>query len=144
MRIGFISSLFGYLRPAENIGVAAFANEKNSQIIKTSEASPGDVIIFLGTGRDNLYNHILVITAVEKRNNNTCISYAHSYAWPSDGSTGHGVRSGEILVRDENLINAIWMEKNITGALNYTYESACTAQKISVHRFKFNFKNRDF
>ncbi len=145
LRTGFIGTLLGRLRPAENIGVMAFVHEKNSRVIKISEAKPGDVIIFLDTGKDNLYSHILVITAVEcrdefddKDNNDTRISYVHSYAWPSDGTLGHGVREGEILIHDDNLLNATWTEKGLTGGENYTYESARNAREVSVRRLKFN------
>ncbi len=153
LRTGFIGGLLGHLRPAENIGVIAFAHEKNSTAIKISEAKPGDVIVFIGTGNDKTYNHILVITAVEymdklDRNNDTdknstCesirISYAHSYAWPSDGIWGHGVRKGEILIHNDNLLDATWKEKGVTGNENYTFESAKNAREISIRRIKFNY-----
>ena len=142
LRSGFVGSLIGKLRPAENLGVRAFADEKNSTYIKISEVHPGDVIVFLGTGKDKTYNHILVITSVERtitdlNTIDTRISYAHSYAWPSDGTTGHGVREGEILVHGNDLLGATWKEKGMTGEDNYTYESARTAQEVSVRRFKF-------
>lgn len=141
LRIGFVDSLIGRLRPAENIGVMAFAHEKNSSAVKISEVRPGDVIIFLGTGKDKNYNHILVITAVDRTDSDigdTRISYAHSYAWPSDGVIGHGVREGEILVHGENLLGGIWTEEGVTGEENYTFESAKNAREISVRRLNFN------
>ncbi|MEK7596641.1 MAG: hypothetical protein AAB450_00820 [Patescibacteria group bacterium] len=141
LRAGFIGALLGRLRPAENIGVIAFADRKNSSAIKISEAGPGDIIIFLGTGKDKNYNHILVITAVDRTNSDTLatrISYAHSYAWPSDGVVGHGVREGEILVRGEDLIGGTWKEKGVTGEENYTFESARNAIEVFVRRLNFN------
>lgn len=170
LRGGLAGSLIGRLRPAENIGVMAFADKKNSSAIKISEARPGDIIVFLGTGKDKIHNHILVITAVRHLDktgadsnssdggsgisdtndannangkNDTscdgCISYAHSYVWPSDGATGHGVREGEILVRGDDLLGGVWREKGLTGAENYTLESARNAGEVSVRRLGFNF-----
>ena len=138
MRTGFIGSLIGRLRPAENLGVRAFADEKNSSPIAASEAKPGDVIVFMGTGNEKTYNHILVITAVDRSTGDTRISYAHSYAWPSDGTTGHGVREGEILIHDNDLLGATWKEKGVTGDENYTFESAKGAKEVSIRRLKFN------
>jgi len=138
LRKGFIGSLLARFRPAENIGTMAFAHEKNSFEIKIGEAKPGDVIIFIGTGNDHEYNHILVITEVDHQNHETLISYTHSYSWPSDGTLDHGVREGKITVVGENLLSSMWTEKGITGNENYTFESAKTAQKVSVKRFRFN------
>jgi len=138
LRKGFIGSLLARLRPAENIGVAAFAHEKNSFDIKIKKAKPGDIITFMGTGKDHDYNHILVIIEVNRENDKILISYAHSYSWPSDGTTDHGVREGTIIVSGENLLSGTWTEKNVTGGENYTFESARTAQKVSVKRLGFN------
>src|SRR3989344_1224861 len=135
LRTGFIGSLTGRLRPAENIGVTAFAHEKNSKAIEISEARAGDIIVFLGTGKDKIYNHILVITATLRKDGDTRISYAHSYAWPSDGTSGHGVREGEILVHGDDLLHGTWKEKGLVGEENYTYESARNAKEVLVRRF---------
>ncbi len=140
-RGGFVGSIIARLRPAENMGVATFANDRNSTVIAISDARPGDIITFIGTGKDGLYNHILVITGVEHATDNPAndrrISYAHSYAWPSDGASGHGVREGDILVHDNDLMGATWKEKSEVGSANYTFESARTAKVVSVRRLKF-------
>jgi hypothetical protein len=138
LRAGFVGALISRLRPAENIGVSTFAHEKNSSPIKITDAKPGDVIVFLGTGKDKTYNHILVVTGTSRLDSETRISYAHSYAWPSDGTTGHGVREGEILVHGDDLLGATWKEKGVTGDENFTYESAKNAKEVSVRRLKFN------
>ncbi len=148
-RTGFVRSLLARLRPAENMGVATFANDRNSKTINASEARPGDIVVFLGTGKDGLYNHMVVITGIERIGSATVagderqtrIAYAHSYAWPSDGAYGHGVREGEILFRGggdgDDLLKGVWTEKGATGVDNYTYESARTAKDVSARRLNF-------
>ncbi len=144
-RRGLVGSFLARLRPAENLGVASFANERNSRAIKASEVQPADIIVFMGTGKDGLYNHILVVTGVEQGSGpngmaggDIRISYAHSYAWPSDGLYDHGVREGDILVHGDDLLGGTWKEKNEVGASNYTFESAMGAKEVSVRRLKFN------
>lgn len=138
LRTGLVGSIIGRLRPAENIGVATFANEKNSTPIPISDALPGDIIVFLGTGKDQTYNHMLVITATDRTDGDIRISYAHSYAWPSDGTIGHGVREGDIIVHGDNLLEGTWKENGMTGDDNYTYWSARNAKELSVRRLSFN------
>ncbi len=140
-RTGIVGSFLARLRPAENMGVATFANDRNSTEIMASQAKPADVITFIGTGKDNLYNHILVITAVEQTEGGDIrIAYAHSYAWPSDGLFDHGVREGNIIVHGEgtraDLLAGTWKEKGEIGATNYTHESARNAKEVSIRRLK--------
>ncbi len=138
-RSGMFGPLLARLRPAENLGVSSFAHEKNSSAIRASEARPGDVVTFIGTGRDGMYNHILVVTGIERTaDGDTRLSYAHSYAWPSDGVFGHGVREGDILVHGDDLLGGTWKEKGVTGSENYTYESARNAKSVSVRRLRYN------
>ncbi|HEU5114236.1 MAG TPA: CHAP domain-containing protein [Candidatus Paceibacterota bacterium] len=136
-RPGFVGTIAAKLRPAENMGVSTFANERNSTAVNPSEAKPGDIIVFIGTGKDGLYNHMVVVTGVERADGGTRISYAHSYAWPSDGTSGHGVREGDILVHGDDLLGGTWKEKGETGSGNYTYESARTAKSLSLRRLRF-------
>jgi hypothetical protein len=135
------SGIFGYFRgrfrPAENLGVSSFRHDSNSIAVKASDARPGDVVTFIGTGRDKTYNHILVITGVERLGDDTRLSYAHSYAWPSDGTQNHGVREGDILVHGNDLLGGTWKEQGVIGNANYTYESARNAKEVSVRRLKF-------
>lgn len=135
-RTGPFGSLVARLRPAENIGVATFADDRNSFEIKASEAEPGDIIVFMGTGPQKTYNHILVITGVAQTDGATRLSYANSYAWPSDGLYGHGVREGEILVHGDDLLGGTWKEQGQTGDANYTFASAREAKAVSVRRLR--------
>lgn len=142
-RKGFVGGLIARLRPAENTGADSFAHPTNSVEVVASEAKPGDVVTFMGTGRDGLYNHIVVLTGVEKTaDGDTRLSYAHSYAWPSDGISGHGVREGDILVKGKgdrgDLLAGTWKEKGVVGPENYTFESAKLAKEVSIRRLKFN------
>lgn len=137
IRPGFIGQIIARLRRAENTGVNSFADARNSKEIKISEAKIGDVIVFLGTGKDKTYNHILVIEGVERNGNDTRINYAHSYAWPSDGTYNHGVRIGDILIHGDDLLGGTWKENGKVGSENYTYESARNAREVSTRRLKF-------
>lgn len=144
-RTGVIGSLLARVRPAENTGVSSFANPRNTIEIKVSEAKPGDIITLIGTGKDGLYNHMVVITEIKRTSGThkeTHITYAHSYAWPSDGTLNHGVREGNIIVHGEgsiaDLLAGTWTEKGQSGPSNYTYESARMAKELSVRRLKFN------
>ncbi|MBX4209109.1 hypothetical protein KW799_00195 [Candidatus Parcubacteria bacterium] len=136
-RAGFVGRLIARLRPAENMGASTFANERNSVAVAASEARPGDIVTFIGTGKDGAYNHIVVITGIERSGGDTRISYAHSYAWPSDGVADHGVREGDMLVHGDDLLGGTWKEKGATGSDNYTYMSARNAKQVSVRRLKF-------
>ncbi len=90
----------------------------------------------MGTGKDKTYNHILVITGVEKTDNGTHLSYVHSYAWPSDGANNHGVRMGDIIVHGDDLLEGTWKEQGRVGSDNYTYLSAKEAKETSVRRLR--------
>lgn len=139
-RTGVIGSLVAKLRPAENLGANSFRNDRNSTEIKVSDARPGDIVTFIGAGRDKTYNHILVITGVDRLGDDTRLSYAHSYAWPSDGAYGHGVREGDILARGEDLLGGTWKEQGQTGRDNYTFISACEAKEVTLRRLNFLMK----
>lgn len=133
-RTGFVGSLVAKLRPAENLGAASFRNDRNSSPVKVAEARPGDIVTFMGTGRDKTYNHIMVITGVDRLGGDTRLTYAHSYSWPSDGLYGHGVREGDILVHGEDVLGGTWKEQGVAGGENYTYQSAKDAKEVSVRR----------
>jgi hypothetical protein len=137
IRSGFLGKIIAQMRPAENLGVNSFHSEKNSKPIKASDASPGDIITFIGTGNDKTYNHILVVTSIEKTDDVTRISYAHSYSWPSDGLYNHGVREGDILVHGDDLLSGTWKEQGQLGEENYTYLSAKNAKEVSLRRLNF-------
>ncbi len=136
IRSGFKGKILARIRKAENFGVSSFRADKNSYIIHAMDALPGDIITFIGTGKDKSYNHILVITGVEKNPENTKLHYAHSYAWPKDGLYNHGVREGEITITENNILAGVWQEQNTTGDENYTYTSARDAQETLVRRLR--------
>jgi hypothetical protein len=140
VRKGFLGTFLAKLRPAENLGVSSFHDERNSKKISVLEAVPGDIITFIGTGKDKTYNHILIITGIDATGDDTRISYAHSYMWPSDGLCNHGVREGDILVHGDDLLGATWKEKGVTGSDNYTHESAKGAKEVSLRRMHFLLK----
>lgn len=138
-RSGFLAHLITRLRPAENAGVATFRLDENSVAISARDARPGDFITFMGTGKEKTYNHIVVIVGVDRQARSTDdirLTYAHSYAWPTDGAYGHGVREGDILVKGDDLLNGIWKERGAVGADNFTYASAQDAQEVSVRRLR--------
>lgn len=134
----FLRKLKKIIRPAESVNVHAFALENNSLPVGTRDARAGDFIVFLGTGKEKTYNHIMVITKIETSGNGLMFSYVHSYKWPSDGKYDHGVRRGKIRVTDIDvpLTKAIWEEKGASGKDNYTLESAILAQSVSLRRLR--------
>lgn len=140
-RTGIVGKFLARLRPAENAGVATFADESNSFEIEAAEAVPGDIVVFLGTGKDKTYNHILVIAETEGTKDGLVIRYAHSYAWPSDGKYSHGAREGEISLsaddlRRDDILAGVWNEQGQTGERNYTFASARDAREVSVRRLR--------
>ena len=136
-RGGSIGKLLATLRPAENLGANSFRNERNSSPVRVAQAMPGDILTFIGTGKDKAYNHIVVITGVDRLGGDTRITYAHSYAWPSDGKYRHGVREGDILVHGEDILGGTWKEQGATGEDNHTYTSARDAKEVSLRRLNF-------
>jgi len=121
---GFIGRLRAKIRPAENMGVASLAHEKNSKEIPLTQAEPGDIITMVdGTERD----HILLIHQVDYEDLfPAVIHYTHSVAWPTDGEYGHGVRQGMIKITDMSkpITEQEWIENEKTGVENYTFMRA--------------------
>jgi hypothetical protein len=124
------------LRPAENINVAVLALPENTHEIKIEGVKVSDLIIMLGTGVKKTYNHVLFVTHIETQDAVKVIHYIHSYAWPSDGLSGTGVREGTISITNENLIEGKWIEQEVTGEENYTYRNAKEAKTLSIRRLK--------
>jgi len=58
-----IRKLLVKLRPIENTGVGTFNHEVNSFEIPLKDIQPGDLIIIMGAGPKQDYNHILLVTA---------------------------------------------------------------------------------
>ena len=124
-------------RPAENSGVSIISHEKNSVEIKIEDIRPGDFISIIGTGIDRKYNHMVVVENIAKAGDSTKITYIHSYAWPEDGTYGHGVRRGTIDIKaGRNILDGVWTEKEKTGNANFTLTSARNAQTVSLRRLR--------
>ncbi|MFH1790131.1 MAG: hypothetical protein ABH832_03640 [bacterium] len=121
------------LRPAENIGVKTFADDKNSvPIKKIKNIKPADIIIMLETGPNKKRDHILIITGFDGK----IIEYVHSRAWSSDGKYGHGVSRGIIKIIDanQNLVNQKWIEKEKVNQENETFLLAREANILEIRR----------
>lgn len=124
------------LRPAENINVSTLSLPENSFAIKSNEVEPADLIVILNSGPRKTYNHVMLVTDVEQRGTTKIIHYIHSYAWPSDGLTGTGVRRGTITLSGTEILNGVWEEQGVIGEHNYTYKNAQEAQSVSLRRLK--------
>lgn len=125
------------LRNVEHAGVRTFSHEKNSHEVKLKNIQPGDMIVMLETGTNHNFNHILLVTAVEKVDDHpTIIFYHHSFAWANDGKYHHGVRPGKIVISDDNLnLSAqTWTEKEKTGKENETFVHAEQARTLIIKR----------
>jgi hypothetical protein len=130
------------LRPAENLSVRVFANDKFSELISDgrkpfdySKLKPGDIFIMLETGPQNKRNHILIVTGVDAGK----ISYVHARAWSIEGKYGHGVSRGEIevLVPERALLDQTWEELEKLNDANETFLEAKNAKVFEVRRIKF-------
>lgn len=128
--------LINNVRPAENINVSVLASPENTAEVSLEEIAVSDLIIMLNTGVKKNYNHVLFVKEVTKTDTETTINYIHSYAWPSDGISGTGVREGTIVVKGKSLTHAIWTEQGISGEHNYTERNAKEATVLSIKRLK--------
>lgn len=127
-----ITRLLARFHPSTNTNVATFAHTKNSSEISLDKVAPGDIITILNTTQSER-NHILIVTSVDYQNfTPIALYYTHSIAWPSDGSTNHGVRNGKIIITDiaKPIIEQQWQEKHtdttdpLVSEKNYTLERA--------------------
>lgn len=132
----FFKKLKAKFRPAENTGVATFALGENSMLIEQKDIRAGDFIIFLNTGKEKDYNHIVVIESTNINEQGFIINYVHSFTWPRDGKYGHGVRSGKIILANKNtpILQGEWIENNLSGSENYTFQNAVGAKSVSIRR----------
>lgn len=135
-----LRKLIPKLRTIENTNVKTFAHEKNSVSVELTEVQPADVITILGGGRNNQWNHILVVTDVRYSDQNIIqeLTYTHSYQWSTDGQYHHGVRHGTIQITDptKSILNQIWTEKEKTGKENETFQKANAATEVSLRRLQ--------
>lgn len=129
------------LRPVENTSVGVLADDANSSPVALRNIAPGDLIIMRGSGRNNMTDHVLAVTAVEatRPGEPVRVEYAHSLQWSSDGAYGHGVRRGEITIVDasKGILDQLWQEKAKTGEENETHLLARQAKNLSLRRLRF-------
>ena len=137
----WIRRLVAKLRPAENLSVRVFTNDKFSELISDGhkpfdyfKLKPGDIFTMLETGPQNKRNHILIVTDVETGK----ISYVHARAWSIEGKYGHGVSRGEIevLVPERALLDQTWEELGKLNDANETFLEAKNAKTFEVRRIK--------
>lgn len=137
----FIRRLIARFRPAENCGVIDFDNKKNSSEVALINAMPGDFVVI--TYRQNSSrNHIIVIYKIRYKDGAPRkFFYTHSIAWPNDGQYDHGVRNGEIIIKDLNkpIIEQEWREQGAVNGDNFTAERARCADSVSLRRFYWFF-----
>ena len=115
------------LRPIENTGVGTFHHEVNSFEIPLKDIQPGDLIIMMGAGPKQDYNHILLINQIA----NSIIQYTHSFQYPSGGLYNHGVRQEKIEITDlnKNLLEQNWSEPQMK-------DYAKGAKELKIKRLK--------
>lgn len=108
-----IRKLFVKLRPIENTGVGTFHHEINSTEINLKDAQAGDMIILMGAGPKQDYNHVLLVERVTKNEKGVMdIEYIHSFQYAADGPYHHGVKQEKIEITDidKNLLEQNWNE----------------------------------
>ena len=92
----FLRWIISRLRPVEQISVAVYANDKNTNTINDFKTiQPGDLIVMLRTGPNKNHDHILLVTEVEGKQ----IKYTSARAWSSEGKYGHVGSRGKINAR---------------------------------------------
>jgi len=127
--------LISRLRPVEQISVAVYAHEKNTEIVTDpTKIQPADLIIMLKTGPNKNHDHILLIT----ERDGDKIKYAHARAWSSEGKYGHGVSEGIITLSNpgKGLLEQFWEERDKINDNNETYLEAKQASVLEVRRIK--------
>lgn len=109
------------LRPIENTGVGTLNHEVNSLEVNLKDVLPGDMIIMMGAGPKQDYNHVFLIHEVatnsplEGGKGGVVIHYTHSFQYPTDGLYNHGVRQEKIEITDINkpLLEQSWSESQM-------------------------------
>lgn len=134
-----LRKLIAELRSVENTGVTVLADNKNSTVVKMSEVSPGDMIIFLNAGRDQKFHHILIIHEIEYTGNKPYIlHYTHTLNWRVDGQYQHGIKQGIIKITDpeKNIVEQTWEENGKSGEENETFAHARSAEQVEIRRLR--------
>lgn len=136
---GFIGKIKCSMRPIENAGVQTFAHNDNSKSVLMKDILPGDMITIIGVGEDDDRDHILIVKEIEYSDGvPNVIRYIHTMHWPTDGEYGHGIKEGEIVVRNpnDNILDCIWREDDKDGVENYTYKKAKNSH-TEIRRLKW-------
>jgi hypothetical protein len=137
---GFIA---GWLFPAQNVGVRAFADERVSAPVSLTEAAPGDIITMRGdeTSPQNQQeprDHMMLIEQVEYQNfAATTLHYCHAIRWNSDTALEHGVQRGTIRIIKPTgtLLEQEWHEQHSSQGVNESLTRAqARAAKLSLRR----------
>ena len=127
------------MNPVKNIDVETFASDKNSYIVALKEIQPGDMITMTKSQEESSRNHILVIHQVEYQNFVPVkIHYSHSFAYPTDGVYGTGVKQGyiEIVRPDDNVVEQRWLENGKEGEDNRIFQRALKS-KTELRRLRW-------
>jgi hypothetical protein len=127
-----IRKLLVKFRPIENTGVGTFNHDVNSFTVNLKDIQPGDLIIIMGAGPKQDYNHILTINQIETQNSELrTLNYVHSFQYPTDGPYNHGVRQESITITDSNksLLEQNWSEPQMQ-------EYAKKAKECKIKRLK--------
>lgn len=134
-----LRKLITLLRPAENTGVLAFANDKNSKMISLHEVEPGDFIVILYSGREKNFHHMVTIHQVDcKSGIPAVLHYTHTLDWRVDGKYNHGVKQGKIEIGDVKapLMEQKWVENSVSGEKNETFLKATEAERVELRRIR--------
>ncbi|HAZ28944.1 MAG TPA: hypothetical protein DCY48_04185 [Candidatus Magasanikbacteria bacterium] len=132
-----IRTLLTHLRPAENTGVKTFSHDANSRVVAIKDANPGDMIVFLETGKFATPDHMLVIHTVEYENTvPVMLHYTHALPWSTDGKNNTHVRQGIIhIINPENpLSEQEWREEEKTGEENETFQLGRSAKRLEMRK----------
>jgi hypothetical protein len=122
-----------FLRPVENISVEFLTSDLNSeQIENLNYIQPGDLIRLRGLKGGF---HILLISEVLKHSGRVdSFKYVHATRWYNNA---HGVREGEVQVKDANKSLSVQKWKDEYHGRNWTYEEVCKDPKYAqVRRLK--------
>ncbi|MBI2990411.1 MAG: hypothetical protein HYY51_04495 [Candidatus Magasanikbacteria bacterium] len=134
-----LRNLIKNLRHLENTNVETLADSKNSVEILLSEIRPGDMIVILKSGTDQMRDHIAIISSVEYADGlPISLEYVHAQRWSTDGLYQHGARRGIIKIQDltQNLLKQTWIEQGLSGDKNETLRRAKNAKSLSIRRLR--------
>ena len=132
-----LRKLLAQIRPVENTNVKSLAHDKNSFEVILSQIEPGDLITLTGAGKNNNFDHILIVDKVDYENDlPVAIHYTHSLKWSTDGELNHGIKEGVIEISDSknSILKQKWTENKMTGKQNETLQRFMTAKWFGIRR----------